>query len=99
MKGDKDVKQRYESIFAPDIASLREKMKTINKYDIELYEYARFLTAQRVKLVPDIVDSVMNNIQPTSPKECSVLMDHKLNYKLGLFQPFGHKGPFKNTDD
>jgi hypothetical protein len=99
VKGDKDVKQRYESIFSPDIASLREKMKIINKYDIELYEYARFLTAQRVKLVPDIVDSVMNNIQKTSPKECSVLMDHKLYNKLGLFQPFGHKGPFKNTDD
>jgi len=75
-------------------------MKVLNKYDIELFQYARLLTAQRVKLVPDIVDEVMNNLQKTTAKECSTTMDRSLNYKLGLFQPFGHKGPFKGeTDD
>lgn len=99
VKGDKDIKQRYEATFAPDITSLREKMKSLNKFDIELYEYARFLTAQRSNLVPDIVDDVTKNLHKPATSECSVLMDHKLSYRLGLFQPFGHKGPFRISGD
>lgn len=99
VKGNKDLKQRYESIYAPDIKALKEKMKVLNKYDLELFEYARLLTAQRVKLVPDIVDDVLNHLHKPSVKECSTTMDRSLNYKLGLSQPFGHKGPFKGAVD
>ena len=78
---------------------LKEKIKILNKYDTELYEYATFLAAKRSRLIPDIVEEVVNNLVPASNSECSILMDRTLNFKMGLFQPFGHKGPFKSIDD
>ena len=98
VKGDKDLRKRYEKQYAPDMPALLEKMKILNIYDIELYEFAKFLSAKRFQSLSGIVKELENHV-PAKNAECSTFMDRGLTSKIGLFRPFGHKGPFKQSID
>ena len=82
-------------------------LKSINKYDIRLWEHALSSLALRVPLIPSIVltaaaeqstplrdatSTTDSSIKSTVPQGLNPL----LKEYIGIFRPPGHKGPFWN---
>lgn len=59
-KGDKSTKAKFTKTLAPDEDEIAKELALINKYDIELFEYAKELVAKRLKFVPSIIKEVVN---------------------------------------
>jgi hypothetical protein len=59
-KGDKETKTRWTPKLAPDESEIANELKALNKFDLELFEFAKDLLAKRLKFVPSIVQEVTN---------------------------------------
>ena len=77
----------------------KNKMAEINKYDLLLYGYAMAISARRLLLVDNIVNSTQKNGEKIKgkldPKQCKISI---VKAQVGLYQPPGHKGPKKTID-
>jgi hypothetical protein len=77
----------------------KNKMAEINKYDLLLYSYAMTISARRLLLVDNIVNSTKKNGEKIKgkldPKQCKISI---VKAQVGLYQPPGHKGPKKTID-
>jgi hypothetical protein len=96
VKGDKAVITRLQSTLAPDNDAIVEELTVLNKFDIELYEYAKSMAARRLKLVQGVVDKVAReNPTPNLEKDCNRYLPAPHDSLIGIFRPPGHKGPFR----
>lgn len=84
-------------------------LKSINEYDMRLWDYALSSLALRVPLIPSIVRTALEDSsvpQPVMSEESISSPDSTVKSKvppslnpllqeyIGIFRPPGHKGPF-----
>eukprot|EP01035_Chromulina_nebulosa_P018315 gene18315-24002_t len=97
VKGDQNMINLLRDRLSPDEQTVLYDLARINRYDIELYEYALTLAAKRLKLIPIITDDITNNL--TNELNHSIHCRRnkfpiELKESIGIFRPPGHKGPF-----
>ena len=92
-KGSSKNSEKLKSTLAPDIESVVAELKQLNRFDLELYEFAKELSKQRFD------NFQKNSAEPYPlPESCSNKRElaasmSKVGRWLGLDRPVGHKGP------
>eukprot|EP01038_Epipyxis_sp_PR26KG_P015316 gene15316-20641_t len=99
LQSDKRLKLQFKNLTMNQEYVIRLLVQH-NTYDLRLWEYAQSLVEYRLQFIQPIMKDISIQIHNRSKllrKECSEVsqpINHDMKQSLGIFRPFGHKGPF-----
>lgn len=73
--------------------SVIAELRSMNRFDLELYEYAKLLVERRMECVASENFSFALDPEKHFCQMGSISHIRKFRSSFGVFQPSGHKGP------
>ena len=87
LKGDAEPKRRLGPKLAKDEAAVRETLREINRWDLELMQFAdRLIAARQRRAKRGLEDNAQD-----AARTCASQLGKDLRDQLGIFRPVGHK--------